>query len=190
MDKPLESDAGGEAQEPLYRPSPRPRPRSVRRFCAAVGLVLGAVVVYIIFKALRVMTKAAIDPHMAMYEPTFMDGTSSAGVRPLIDSDTKFDVVLSVFAKSPTPPVNETEPGSEEWDTYMQLHSHWWFQRHPMAPPEDYRAINMADWIDWVGPLHVPPTEELYSAVVARNLTLQDKLTDVDVDLEIPKSAL
>lgn len=121
------------------------------------------------------------------------------GVPPLVGEDTLFDIGVSVFAYKP---INETARpectarADLEWD---ELYYGTRFRAPANLTDAQKELIQLAKDVDSVqrwpphsrcSLLYVPETEELWSGVVARNLTLSDKRVHASFEVNIPTEFL
>lgn len=125
------------------------------------------------------------------------------GVRPLFDEELVYDVGVSVFAKTP---INETKWPECSAEAERKWHDKWLDDTTPKMCPgqeeanvtaEDQELYDLAYGSRYLyfKPSecflrHVPETKELWSGVVARNLTLENGSVNAAVDLEIPTELL
>jgi hypothetical protein len=109
-----------------------------------------------------------------MRMPFFEHRTDAPGaVRPLISQDTRFDVALVVWVRTPDALTSHPEryaPGYEEPDPAGQF-----IQRKFGIPG---------------GEIHVPEYEAVFSDTVMRGVTLRDRTTTANVSFELPLARL
>lgn len=148
-----------------------------------VGLVVAlGVLFYVAFDWIRVVS----DPHWLQYEQSYYWKTN--GVRSLIHEGVPFNVGLSVFAVKPVnvterPECTDTE--RVEWNLLQDGH------KKAEGRPEDPSLLDPR--LSGKPPcdyLYVPKTEDLWSGIVARGLTLADKTSETDVTFDIPMETL
>lgn len=138
------------------------------------------------------LVRGTRDPHRHLF--------GKSGVEPLFDENLVFDVGISVFAEKP---IDE-----EKWPECSALSEAEWFRDlfeesgEPESEEETWLRQVAAAYSQRlrgaagpVGPLmwpsscqilHVPETEELWSGIVANNLTIRNSSLTAEVDLDIP----
>lgn len=128
------------------------------------------------------LVRGTRDPHRHLF--------GKRGVRPLFDEDLVFDIGISVFAQKPIDEERWPEcsaAGEADWyrDLYeVELQSEEEIQLRQFPA---YSGLPTGEG----GPTswqikHVPETEEIWSGVVANNLTLRNSAVKATVDLDIP----
>lgn len=134
------------------------------------------------------------DPHRFAFGPY--------GVQPLLDEHRLFDVGVSVFAQTP---INEDKwpecsaIGEAEWMREFLDRDIWPVERQNHTEEREYfyslgEAVryrqDIHGRVTLCHMLHVPETQELWSGVVARNLTLRNGSVDATIDLDVPTEFL
>ncbi|WVF71011.1 hypothetical protein IAT40_005807 [Kwoniella sp. CBS 6097] len=169
------------------RPPPvrRKTRRSIWR-CLGVscGLIVLGIIIFVGYIAYT-LAKAAIDttrnPHKSLLyngtSPPGSDGpglTASQVVRPFIEPQTKFDVLLSVYVRFP----NDETPHKEEYATEKD----W--------KPDGYTGSELANAANsGRSPVEVrwKPTEEVvFQQIVMRDMSMSHRDVDVTVNFDLP----
>lgn len=173
-------------------PRPRRRPAlALRRIpvlpvFAAVSFTAVLILLFIVARLSAEVIHGKKDPYRYEF--------GGRGVAPLLGEDRLFDVGVSVFAHKP---INVTarpecsEKAEADWLSkhYRQLGGLANMTREELELAQlakDARAIHWSRNPTECMLRYVPATEELWSGVIARNLTLRKKHVHASVDLDIP----
>lgn len=145
------------------------------------------------------------DPHRHMF--------GQDGVRPLLGKDRVFDVGVSIFALRPFNETARPECSAEAESDWYERFFDRVYGRHRERPGEDatdsdedmtdsdrlYHATARESFNRgnaWNLPptpcamRYVPETAELWSGVVARNLTIANRTAEATIDLDVPTEFL
>lgn len=185
------------------RPSRRRRPVSVSSACATGCrwcFILGAVIVGLgITVAVSLLTWTTVQQLRkgdsilsSPYKNWYSNTSTESDVLPLIDGQTPFDVVLTVWARKPNSDsthaaVYASAANQTLWDSVDDSNA---------KEIAEAAVSNKTEWdsnkhIVLAEVLHVPEAVEVFSGVVASNLTLSSKVNEVvNVPLDIPLKQL
>ncbi|WWC60638.1 uncharacterized protein I303_103212 [Kwoniella dejecticola CBS 10117] len=163
---------------------PPPRPKRTIKQCLCVSCILiaaaiGVVITFFVVKFTRSTIESVRDPHKALvYNGTITpDLTSSTVVRPLIDGETRFDVLFTVYARIPNDDVSEDKQRQEYSD-----------ERN--YSPEEYtgREISLSSKTGRspVEIRYMPSEKIVYQGVVMEDLTLDHRDVETKVNFNLP----
>ena len=179
-----------------HDPPARARPkRSVRRCaaytCLAFGILAAGGLLYAGYNFLTWGYTIVSDPHSpVIYNGTVHSDLGASVVYPLIDHDTKFDIIATVLLRDPD---SITKPVQEEWLSHrnerLRTMEGW--------DEAEIRALEMKEEVT-AGSLHVNVTEFrtwasekiLWSGYLARGRVMGDKPLDTSVTFDMPVERL
>ncbi|KAK8850553.1 hypothetical protein IAR55_004471 [Kwoniella newhampshirensis] len=169
------------------QPHRRPRRRSAWKCLGiACGLLTLGIIIFITFAIVSTFynfTKSVRDPHRSLiYNGTLTSVKPGGGqvVGPLIDMNTEFDVVFTVWRRVPN---NETEYADE----YLRAG-----HDDGLDEIDAYNATELAvAGMTQLAPVEIrrfPQQELLWSGVVFKDVTMRDKHLDAEIQFKLPLS--
>ncbi|WRT66037.1 uncharacterized protein IL334_002989 [Kwoniella shivajii] len=159
-----------------------PRPKRTIERCLAVSCVLvvcgiGLVVTFAVFSFVKSTVQTVRDPHKSLlYNGTVTpDLTSAQVVRPLIDEETKFDILLTIYSRIP----NDETGYKDEYEDESQAWNSTDYSR-------DIMAIAAKTGIPPVEVKHLPTEKVIFEDVILKGLSLSDRDVEKTVKIELP----
>ena len=185
--------------EPLYRPRPvkpaRVRPkRSIWRCAAYCCLVMNVAIVssiaYVSYPHIRNSITFELDPHRhSTTHGNPQDANNSSVVKPLIELDTKFDLVATVFMRNPDDITRPQQERDIERRT-EKLRGEGWdeFEISQFEAKEEATAKHLN--VDVRDVRSFPSEKMLWSGYIARDMTMNDGRIDTSVTFDLPLERL
>ncbi|OCF75317.1 hypothetical protein I204_04170 [Kwoniella mangroviensis CBS 8886] len=167
---------------------PRPRPRRTVKRCLCISCILlacgiGVFLAVTVFSAAKTTISWFKDPHKALvHNGTITPNLSSSQVvRPLIDLETKFDILFTVYGRIPNDEVEDEKQRKEYQDQ---------IDKDTETDTETYTgnelALSARVGRSPVEIRYLPQERTIYQNVVFRGLTLEDKDVEKTINFDLP----
>lgn len=104
-------------------------------------------------------------------------GANRSTVQPLIDTDTRFDVAVTVWARRANADTAHPEMYADDWEDEIEI-------------TEAQRFLYSRIGMPLVELSHLPEEDIVFSQIVIEDSSLNDKDRDVDVNFELPLARL
>ncbi|RSH86118.1 uncharacterized protein EHS24_004343 [Apiotrichum porosum] len=151
------------------------KPFSCFRCCAILAIILCVVVGSLtIFLLLRTTTTLVRHFRSPLGRELYAaPGANRSTVQPLIDTDTRFDVAVTVWARRANADTAHPEMYADDWEDEAEV-------------TEAQRFLYSRIGMPLVELSHLPEEDIVFSKIVIEDSSLNDKDRDVDVNFELP----
>ncbi|WWC68330.1 uncharacterized protein I206_102255 [Kwoniella pini CBS 10737] len=163
-------------------PPPRPK-RTIKRclciFCVLIAAGLGLVISFFIIEFTKTTIQAVRDPHKSLiYNGTITpDLTSSSVVKPLIDGETKFDILFTVYSRIPNEEVPNEKQRQEYYDEKNYNPEEYTARELSLSPRTGRSPIEIR---------YMPIEKVIYQGIIMKDLTLAHRDIETNVKFELP----